>query len=186
VQVLLQQKKFLKAHKSKDCTPEIVGYFNIMKIQDAINRLSYTVSKGNKPNQPDILALNKVISDLNKSSQETTQNHILFAKLYAICLRDFSKHYNDVDFANTMINKELSLSLDYQLQLLELELNRISLQEYFLSKNITDPLLKKENFDRYKHLFGLTEIFDNWDKENLKANFEASVNQSIINFKNHV
>ena len=159
-----------------------------MKITEAIQRLSYTISKGNKPNETDKIALNKIIQDFNKSVEETTQDHVLFAKLYAILLREFSMHYNDIDFANKMINKQLATSLDYHLEMLRMEFCRISLTDFFRSKGVVDPLLKKENFEQYKHLYGVefVEVVDAWDGENLTAQFKLSVNQSIINFKNHV
>jgi len=159
-----------------------------MKITEAIQRLSYTISNGNKPNETDKLALNKIIQDLNKSAEETTQEHILFAKLYAVLLRQFSMHYNNIDFANEMINKQLSTSLDYHLELLRLEFCRISLDDFFRSKGVVDPLLKKDNLEQYRYLYGVEfgEVVDLWDNENLNAQFKLSVNQSIINFKNHV
>ena len=159
-----------------------------MKITDAIQRLSYTISNAHKPNETDKLALNKIIQDLNKSAKETTHEHILFAKLYAVLLREFSIHYNNIDFANDMINKELATNLTYHLELLRLEFCRISLNDFFRSKGVVDPLLKKDNFDKYKHLYGIEfgEVIDLWDEENLNAQFKLSVNQSIINFKNHV
>jgi hypothetical protein len=159
-----------------------------MKITEAIQRLSYTISNANKPNETDKLALNKIIQDLNKSAEETTQEHLLFAKLYAVILREFSMHYNNIDFANEMINKQLSTSLDYHLELLRIEFCRISLSDFFRTKGVVDPLLKKENFEQYKHLYGVKfgEVVDLWDKENLEAQFKLSINQSIINYKNHV
>jgi len=160
-----------------------------MKIQDAISRLSYTISKGHKPNETDKIALNKVIHDLNSNATETVNEHYLFAKLYAIVLTDFIKHYQDVDFANVQINKELSYPIGYHLEILRLQLNQMEISNYFKSKSVVDPLLNENNFEKHKHLFPelsgkeLLEVMDTWDLDNTTAHFTNTVNQSILCFK---
>jgi len=161
-----------------------------MTIQQSVQRLSYTIQKGHKPNETDKLALNKVIHDLNANMQETVQEHILFAKLYAIFLHDLIIKYKDIEFANKQINKELKLPLDYHLENLRLKLNDCEIIHFFKSKGICDPLLDKNNFENYKVLFPkinpaeFLEISETWDKDNLNAHFTNSVNQSILCFKN--
>lgn len=145
-----------------------------MKIQDAVSRLSYTISKSNKPNETDKIALNKVIHDLNANAKENVKEHYLFAKLYAIVLTDFIKHYQDVDFANKQINNELSRPIGYHLELLRLQLNQMEFSN-------VDPLLSSENYEKYRHLFK-DEIF-NWTPENVEKHFTNTVNQSILCFK---
>jgi hypothetical protein len=160
-----------------------------MKIQDAISRLSYTISKGHKPNETDKIALNKVIHDLNNNATATVNEHYLFAKLYAIVLTDFIKHYQDVDFANVQINKELSHPIGYYLELLRLQLNQMEMQNYFKSKGVVDPLLNETNHKNYAHLFPsidatiLKETMDTWDLDTVTAHFTNTVNQSILCFK---
>jgi len=160
-----------------------------MKIQDAISRLSYTISKSHKPNETDKIALNKVIHDLNSNATATVNEHYLFAKLYAIVLTDFIKHYQDVDFANVQINKELSHPIGYHLELLRLQLNQMEMQNYFKSKGVVDPLLNEINHKNYKHLFPsidasqLKETMDTWDLDTVTAHFTNTVNQSILCFK---
>ena len=145
-----------------------------MKIQDAMSRLIYTISKGHKPNETDKIALNKVIYDLNTNAKENVKEHYLFAKLYAIVLTDFIKHYQDVDFANKQINKELEKPLDHHLAMLRLQLNQMEFSN-------VDPLLSSENYEKYRHLFQ-DEIF-NWTAENVEKHFTNTVNQSILCFK---
>jgi hypothetical protein len=163
-----------------------------MKITDAIQRLSYTISNTNKPNETDKLALNKIIQDLNKSSAETLQENLLFAKLYALFLYKYSMHYNDIGFANKQLNKELSFPLSYHLGLLQVELSRVNMQDYFQSKGVTDPNLRRDNLEQYQHLFKeidvneFKEVFEMWDEDTTVANFTNSINQSIINFKSNV
>lgn len=160
-----------------------------MKIQDAISRLSYTISKGHKPNETDKIALNKVIHDLNSNATETLNEHFLFAKLYAIVLTDFIKHYQDVDFANTQINKELSHPIGYHLEILRLQLNQMELGNFWKQNGIVDPLLNETNHKDYKHIYPkidtskLLETMDTWDLDTVTTHFTNTVNQSILCFK---
>lgn len=160
-----------------------------MKIQDAISRLSYTISKGHKPNETDKIALNKVIHDLNANAAENVNEHYLFAKLYAIVLRDFIKIYQDVDFANKQINKELSHPIELHIEMLRLQLNQMELGNFWKAKGIVDPLLNETNHKNYSHLFPtinaseLMEVMESWDTDNTKAHFTNTVNQSILCFK---
>jgi len=163
-----------------------------MKTTEAIKRLFYTISKGNKPNQLDIEALNQIIRDQKKQSEETTKEHYLFAKLYAVVLRSNTEFLGDIVEANKVVNEILSSTLEDQLKRLLLVLKDQNLSNYFDSKSIYDPLLNKENFEIYKKLFpqiskeGIDHAFDAWDIDNLTAHFQFTVNQSLINFKNNV
>ena len=160
-----------------------------MKIQDAISRLSYTISKSNKPNETDKIALNKVIHDLNSNATATLNEHYLFAKLYAIILTNFIKHYQDIDFANVQINKELERPIGYHLELLRLQLKQMELGNFWKQNGIADPLLNETNHKNYKHLFPsidaaqLKETMETWDLDTVTAHFTNTVNQSILCFK---
>ena len=162
-----------------------------MKTSEALKRLHFTISKGNKPNQLDIEALNQIIRDQKKQAEETTKYHYLFAKLYAVVLRSNTEFLGDITEANRVVNDILSNSLEEQLRRLLLVLKGQNLSNYFESKSIFDPLLNKENFETYKHLFpqisieGIDYSFNAWDMENLKSHFQFTVNQSLINFKNN-
>lgn len=163
-----------------------------MKTSEALKRLHFTISKGNKPNQLDIEALNQIIRDQKKQAEETTKEHYLLAKLYAVVLRSNTEFLGDITEANRVVNDILSNSLEEQLRRLLLVLKGQNLSNYFESKSIFDPLLNKENFETYKHLFpqisieGIDYSFNAWDMDNLKSHFQFTINQSIINFKNNV
>jgi len=160
-----------------------------MTIQQSIARLSYTISKGHKPNETDKIALNKVIKDLNANAKETIEEHHLFAKLYAIILSDFIKHYQDVDFANKQINKELSHPIGYHLEILKMQLNQMEIGNFWKSQGIIDPLLNETNHKDYKHIYPqidvakMKETLDTWDLDTVTAHFTNTVNQSILCFK---
>ena len=57
-------------------------------IANDIKRLSFTISKGNKPNVKDKEALNCVIDYVNKEKERCRNNYSLFAKLYITSFKD--------------------------------------------------------------------------------------------------
>ena len=71
-----------------------------MKLSDAFNRLRFTLSKGNKPNQTDIDAFNEIGKYFALHQKDIIQDNLLFAKLYAFTLSELLTYYSDVDFAN--------------------------------------------------------------------------------------
>jgi len=79
-----------------------------MKLSDAFNRLRFTLSKGNKPNQTDIDAFNEIGKYFALHQKDIIQDNLLFAKLYAFTLSELLTYYSDVDFANKELNKVLS------------------------------------------------------------------------------
>ena len=84
-----------------------------MKTKEAVSRLSYTIAKGNKPNETDKVALNALIKFINNSDKEVVQENLLFAKLYTIVLSDFLLNYKDIDFANGSPAKLAHSNLTY-------------------------------------------------------------------------
>lgn len=161
-----------------------------MNTKQSIDRLSYTISKGNKPNETDKIAFNKIISDVNKQASETMHENLLFAKLYAVMLRVNTEFHGCIIEANKDVNKILSEPLTYHLQRLEMVLKMQNVKNLFEHKNIVDPLLNLENFETYKNLFpeinaeSLKYAHEVWNEETLKGHFTHAVNQSLITYKN--
>lgn len=168
-----------------------------MILKEAVKRLSFTISKGNKPNQNDVDAFNEIIRNLKLSEQETVQENLLFAKLYTFTLSEFLSYYTDIDMANKEINRILSEPM--AIEKLQLSLRRMELQNYFNRKKILDPFLKnktanelQEIHERYNNklpelnALEFAKCSNNWDAESVKYNIENSINLSIKNFKNYV
>lgn len=160
-----------------------------MKLKDAIKRLSFTISKTNKPNQTDAESYNTILEHLHKVEEKTIQDNLLFAKLYSFLLDNFVKNYGCVNFANKEINKILSQPLNHRIEMLGLSLKFMELQQI-----IPDPILKgksKEELDlvfethnKFKDQF--VSAWDWWNTENTKSHLETNINLSIQNFKNYV
>lgn len=159
-----------------------------MKLKEAFSRLGFTISKQNKPNQSDADALNSILEYFKKSEEKTIQENLLFAKLYAFLLKEFTMHYNNVDEANKQINKILSEPMDLRVEML---LTQLKLSE--VTQVFADPILENKSGEELKEVFrrypkfekDFLTCFDWWDKDNVISHLNTNINLSIQNFKNH-
>lgn len=169
-----------------------------MKLEDALKRLHFTISKGNKPNQTDIECFNEIIEFFEMTTQKAVRDNLLFAKLYTFLLREFTNYYTDIDFANKEINRLLSKPLESQINFLVMQLKDMEYRNYFNRKGILDPFLKTKNaaeleeiHERYKHTLPQLDINEflkcgnNWNFESVKYQLENSINLSLHNLKNY-
>jgi len=144
-----------------------------MILKDAIKRLSYTISKQNKPNSTDADALNSIIEFMNLSNKQVIKDNELLAKMYCFVLKDFLFYYKNVNFASKQINKDiLSKPLQYHLECLKINLDTNELTN-FLEEN-----KDKINIDAFK------ESAETWDIDNVIANFEFNFNLALNTYKN--
>lgn len=158
-----------------------------MKLKPALVRLHYTISNGNKPNQSDVDAFNSVLDHINKTQEETIQENILFAKLYAYLLGKYTMHYESVDQANKHLNNLLSQRMDYITGILEMELKAMEVRNI-----IPDPILDipaKEIPDKMAQYSKFSKEFqagwDWWNQDNVTAHLNTNINLSIQKFKNY-
>ena len=165
---------------------------------EAIRRLAYTISKGHKPNETDKIALNTIITFINKSDEEVIQEHGLFAKLYIHLLQNFLIHYDyDIDFASKQLHKELQYPLMYHIELLTNHLKSGEMSRFFKEKGIVDDFYKGKPFLEASILYQQNkEVFpeingkellaasDFWDIENVSAQLTRQINEALTRYKN--
>ena len=95
----------------------------------AINRLAYTISKGNKPNASDMEALNDIIDYVNKEKERELNNNRLFAKLYVnVFKNDLIRNNGDYKATVASLKSTCRIDLNEQLNSLVIEANAIALQ----------------------------------------------------------
>ena len=160
-----------------------------MKLKEAINRLGFTISKSNRPNEKDIEAYNCILEVLEQTQTKTIQDNLLFAKLYAYNLQEFTRHYKCVQIATEKLNELLAENIDYRIEFLTAQIKQSE-----LSKVITDdffsavsPSKAREILSRYPNLEKeFIHIWDFWTNENVTSHLETNVNLAIQKFKNHV
>jgi len=168
-----------------------------MKLAEAFNRLRFTLSKGNKPNQTDIEAFNEIGKYFSLHQKDIIQDNLLFAKLYCFTLSELLSYYTDIDFANKELNRVLSEPIC--IEKLQLRLKNMELQNYFKRKNILDPFLKTKTVQELEEIHAryidklpelnvieFVKCGNNWDLEAVKYNLESNINLSIQHFKNEI
>lgn len=160
-----------------------------MKLREAINRLGFTIAKSNRPNEKDIEAYNCILEVLEQTQTKTIQDNLLFAKLYAYNLQEFTRHYKCVQIATEKLNELLAENIDYRIEFLTAQIKQTE-----LSKVITDdffaavsPSKAREILSRHPTLEKeFIHVWDFWTTENVTSHLETNVNLTIQKFKNHV
>jgi hypothetical protein len=160
-----------------------------MKLKEAVNRLGFTISKSNRPNEKDIEAFNSILEVLEQTQAQTIQDNLLFAKLYAYNLQEFTRYYKCVNVATGKLNELLSESIDFRIEFLtsqikQTELCKVITDDFFA---ILSPKKAREKLKEFPTLEKeFIHIWDFWDSENVTSHLEANVNLTIQKFKNHV
>jgi hypothetical protein len=160
-----------------------------MKLKEAVSRLGFTISKSNRPNEKDIEAFNCIVEILEQTQTKTIQDNLLFAKLYAYNLQEFTRHYKCVNIATEKLNELLAESIDFRIEFLtaqikQSEISKVITDDFF---TILSPSKAREKLKEFPNLEkDFIHIWDSWNTENVTLNLETNVNLSIQKFKNHV
>lgn len=125
----------------------------------AINRLAYTISKGNKPNANDVKALNEIIEYVNKEKERELDNNMLFAKLYVNAFKNsLIKNEGNYKDIVSSLKSTCRISFEDQLDGLVREANAIHLEQEMkaFTKDISAFRYPKYNVEDMKNKFKLT------------------------------
>lgn len=161
-----------------------------MTTNQAVERLIYTVTNQNKPNQNDLEALKVLAEYVDNSKKEYIQQNYLFAKMYLYNFIHEVYHYKDsiknnykysqkslrgfLELPLTVILEETRVKLnthEYELYAKSLGLNT----EHLKADNENDYQILKENKDEIlKYAFGIIE----------KENFEELITDQITELIN--
>jgi hypothetical protein len=186
----------------------------IKTLKNAIDRLAYTTSKGNKSNETDVIALNKIIDFVNNANEKVVNENHLFVKLYADALIENFRYYNCIEMANKQLNKKLEQSIETKIMKLAFELQVDYLTDYFANKGLKDvwagTIFKKDiiclkslknHFEKNKENVLLIEsqnkeiyskidfkefqeVYNFWTYEKVLDIFKTNVSLSFNQFKN--
>lgn len=171
-----------------------------MNTNQAFKRLSFTISKQNKPNQNDLEALKTIAEYVDLSKKECLVEDYLFAKIYAYSfLKEVSYYKDSFKYGYTITQKQLHKILDSPLEnILERTFKRLNDNEYeiyakSIGLSIKHPALmteeeskreKKivsENLEELsKHAFGIME-YDFFEKH-----FTNQVTEAVNKYKSKV
>ena len=118
-----------------------------MKLKEAIQRLSFTVSKQNKPNPTDAEALNKILEYVNGTIKKEINENELFAKLYVyLLLNEVVFYKGDVDLGQKKINEVLQIPLIDMYENFRMSFNSIALNNFLHENGLSEkhPLQYKK------------------------------------------
>lgn len=110
-----------------------------MKLKEAIQRLSFTVSKQNKPNPTDAQALNKILEYVNGTIKKEINENELFAKLYVyLLLNEVVFYKGDVDMGQKRINEVLQIPLIDMYENFRMSFNAIALNNFLHENGLSE------------------------------------------------
>lgn len=158
-----------------------------MNLKKSIERLSFTISKQNKPNQTDADALNVILQTLGKIEENAIDKNLPFSKLFIFLLTELTIHYDNSNLANKKINEVLNTSTENLIQHLVLALKKQELSKIFnddFLKPMNDSDIKKTflNYPNFKEKF--LESYEFWNYENTLAALKKTITLSLNIFKN--
>ena len=110
-----------------------------MKLKEAIQRLSFTVAKQNKPNPTDAEALNKILEYVNETIKKEVNENELFAKLYVyLLLNEVVFYKGDVDMSQRKINEVLQIPLIDMYENFRMSFNSIALNNFLHENGLSE------------------------------------------------
>jgi len=107
-----------------------------MRVDKAIERLTFTISNQNKPNKTDAEALNSIIDFVSNALTDKAETNIPFAKILCLYL---SKRYDDNNDMNTVLKtlgKDLSYPLNFHIETLSSKMISCNIINYVNSLTI--------------------------------------------------
>ena len=136
----------------------------------ALNRLIYTISNGNKPNQTDIDALNNVISYYNKERERSIENQEMFAKVFIGTFKDLIiKSNGDYKGSLNTLKKYLAIDMQPHYDSFHTDLNQLEFKMYCDYIGIVEEkTLKDIGFNKeliQDNTKTLTKLLDHYTKE---------------------
>ena len=152
-----------------------------MKLKEAIQRLSFTVSKQNKPNTTDAEALNKILEFLNNSIKREVNENEMFAKLYVYLLFNEVIFYKgDVDMSQAKINDVLKQPLIDLYENFRISFNAIALNNFLHQNGLSEKHPLQYNKEEESHNKELTRHKD-WEMY-AKGILETDENEMQLNW----
>lgn len=136
----------------------------------------------------DIDALKLLNKTILESEKKYVNDNLLYAKLLCIALRYRTEYHTNIKTALKSIDSDLNLSLNEQIELLRLTLNRVDKTNYLKSIGVD---LNNENFSEIEELKDnqkefLEKLKNNWNYESVYKSFMNSANDFLKDIKNYV
>ena len=122
----------------------------MVDIRKNINRLAYTISNQNKPNQKDADALNEIQDWVDEKQKVIVNDYHLFSKLFINCLvNDTIKNNGEYSDAIGTLKMVIRIDLEEHYKNFEKHINHTNLEEQLKhTRNIDDINFKKWTYQQ--------------------------------------
>lgn len=157
---------------------------NVLRIFNTFKRLKDKIYIQDKE------ALESLNNSVLNASKQHSNNNLLFAKLLALSIRQNLHYYGSVKMAIKGISSELVKPINFQLEMLTMELNQRELNHYFNSIGIVDWKNSKElesnniiTNEKQKEI--IEKLTKNWSFENVETSFYSSANDILKEINNY-
>lgn len=148
----------------------------------------FNVFKRNKDRiyKEDIDALKALDEYINTESKSITTGNLIFAKLFALYLRQNINYYGDIRTAIKALQKELKQPLNYQLEFLTKDLNHNEFINYLKSEGLQfeNVIIDKSPING-KEKEVLTKLKTEWSFEVVEKSFYNSANDILKEVENY-
>ena len=164
-----------------------------MTTKKAFERLAFTISKQNKPNQTDLEALKVLAEYFDNYKKEVKQENNIFAKLFVYTLSNELEFYQDIKFAQMKLNQVMNKSTVEHYNDFNNTLNSIELEKFkkhigysekhpLLTLNDNEylkdnALVKERQKELFKFINGINQI------EDTEKNLDAMITEFIIKYR---
>ena len=159
---------------------------NVFKIFNAFKRNRERVYES------EIEALKDLDDFINQASKTMTHGNIIYAKILALYLIQNIEYYKGVKEAVKSLKNELKKPLDYQLQILTMQLNSNEIINYLKTIKVLNEIDGKvlSEIDKINLKKNEKEIIEklknSWTNENVDKSFYNTANDLLKEIENYI
>lgn len=150
---------------------------------------------GDDPNSTpeQIEAINTLIDWVNDSKKSHLENHKLFSKLYIIYFGQLIQHFQDVEFAQKEIHRELSESIGLHSEFLRMKINSLEFSNWFKSIGfnpkdfnfMTDEEIAERDLLLKNNQEGFLKNTNKWSQEKINEALNNQISEAINKFSHY-
>lgn len=164
-----------------------------MTIDIALLEIYNKVKEDPESTPEQVKAINTIVDWINDNKKSHLDNHKLFCKLYTIYFGHLITHFQEVQFAQKEIHKELSESTRYHAHWLREKINTLELTEHskrigLSQKNsnfMTDAELLQRDEIIQNHQQSIIENTNKWSQEQINTSINNQISEAINKYSHY-
>ena len=164
-----------------------------MTIDIALLELYNKVKDDPNSTQEQLDATNTVVGWINDNKKSHLENHKLFSKLYVIYFGHLVTHFQDIEFAQKEIHKQLSENVQCHAFWLREKINILEFQKWSKSVGLSqkdynfmsEEELKERNAILQQHQGAFLRNTNKWSHEQINTSINNQISEAINKFSNY-